>query len=46
MDLLGEMQEIITKKTVFELHKPKDFVKDYIVSHKTISKDSSTDRTY
>ena len=36
------MQQIITKKTVFELHKPKDYVKDYIVSHKTISKNSST----
>ena len=35
------MAENISKKTVFEFHKPTDYVKDYIASHKTISKDTS-----
>lgn len=32
---------MISKKTIFEVNKPKDYVRDYIASHRTINKDSS-----
>lgn len=32
----------LSKKTIFEVNKPKNYVKDYIQSHKTFSKDASS----